>query len=34
MEVERGVNVPTIDAADRIARALGKKLSQLVAEAE
>jgi transcriptional regulator with XRE-family HTH domain len=32
--VERGKRKPTIDVAERIARALGKKLSDLVKEAE
>ena len=32
--VERGVCRPTIEVAERLARALGKKLSILIAEAE
>ena len=32
--LERGERKPTIDVADRVARALGKKLSALIAEAE
>ena len=32
--LERGERKPTIDVADRVARALGKKLSVLIAEAE
>lgn len=32
--VERGERQPTLDVADRLARALGKKLSALIAEAE
>jgi transcriptional regulator with XRE-family HTH domain len=32
--LERGMRKPTIEVADRIARALGKKLSALVEEAE
>jgi transcriptional regulator with XRE-family HTH domain len=32
--LERGKRKPTIDVAERVARALGKKLSTLVAEAE
>ncbi len=32
--LERGERKPTIEVAERVARALGKKLSALVAEAE
>jgi ribosome-binding protein aMBF1 (putative translation factor) len=32
--LERGERKPTIDVAERVARALGKKLSALIAEAE
>lgn len=32
--VERGERNPSIDAAERLARALGRRLSTLVAEAE
>jgi transcriptional regulator with XRE-family HTH domain len=32
--VERGKRTPTIDVAERLARALGRKLSALIAEAE
>jgi transcriptional regulator with XRE-family HTH domain len=32
--LERGQRTPGIDAAERIAKALGMKLSQVVAEAE
>jgi transcriptional regulator with XRE-family HTH domain len=32
--VERGERKPTLDVAERLARALGKKLSDLVKEAE
>jgi transcriptional regulator with XRE-family HTH domain len=32
--VERGTRNPTIDVSDRIAHALGKKLSELIIEAE
>jgi transcriptional regulator with XRE-family HTH domain len=33
-EIERGISNVSIDAAERIAKALGVKLSQLLAEAE
>jgi hypothetical protein len=32
--VERSERKPTIDVAERVARALGKKLSALIAEAK
>lgn len=32
--IERGKRKPTIEVAERIARALGKKLSTLIGEAE
>jgi transcriptional regulator with XRE-family HTH domain len=32
--LERGLRKPTLEVADRLARALGKKLSALVEEAE
>lgn len=32
--LERGKSKPTVDVAERLARALGKKLSTLIAEAE
>jgi transcriptional regulator with XRE-family HTH domain len=32
--LERGEGKPTIDVAERVAKALGRKLSALVAEAE
>ncbi len=32
--LERGKRTPTIDVAERVARALGRKLSTLIAEAE
>jgi transcriptional regulator with XRE-family HTH domain len=32
--VERGKRKPTLDVAEKLARALGKKLSTLIAEAE
>jgi transcriptional regulator with XRE-family HTH domain len=32
--LERGKSKPTIDVAERLARALGRKLSALIAEAE
>ena len=32
--LERGERKPTIDVAERVARALGRKLSTLIAEAE
>ena len=32
--LERGKRTPTIDVAERVARALGKNLSALIAEAE
>lgn len=32
--LERGLRTPSIDVADRLSKALGKSLSELIAEAE